>query len=55
MWLAKVMGNYARGFSDWNFNQAVIDKMPFFYEIVQNFTYLHTNSDPNWKQINQLL
>ena len=32
---------YAKEFSDWKFNEAVIDKKSIFQEIAQNFTCIH--------------
>ena len=45
MWCAANNHNYmchpcAKGLLDSNLNEAVLDKIPFFYEIAPNFTYL---------------
>ena len=44
MWCPAENHNYmchicAKGFLDWNFDKAVIDKISNFHEIALNFTY----------------
>ena len=47
----------AKGFLDLNFIQAVIDKISFFQQIAQNFTYSQNSYflKYNWNFLDQLL